>query len=83
MKGMRGFLPRIPLRYFQSDPAASRHDIDNEILSNFGFLLGARRTMRALFDPPISCSSSTDPSYVAVLTKSGIRKGFVSPSFLG
>ena len=25
MKGMRGFLPRIPLRYFQSDPAASRH----------------------------------------------------------
>ena len=25
MKGMRGKKPHIPLRYFQSDPAASRH----------------------------------------------------------
>ena len=38
--------------------------------------------MRASLDPPISCSSSTDPSQVAVLTESGIRKGFVSPPFL-
>ena len=25
MKGMRGKKPRIPSRYFQTDPAASRH----------------------------------------------------------
>lgn len=36
--------------------------IDNEIFSSFGLLLGARRIMRVSVFPPISCSSSTDPS---------------------
>ena len=35
--------------------------VDNEIFSNFGLLLGRGRIKRASVDPPISCSSSTDP----------------------
>ena len=31
MKGMRGKKPRIPLRYFQSDPAASRHGLRRDV----------------------------------------------------
>ena len=56
---------------------------DDEIFSNYcGMPLGACRIILASVEPPISCSFSMDPLEVAVITKSGIRKGFISPPFL-